>query len=284
MKRALLLLLAFQPLQAQTPSAQWQQIDEAIGRTGMPQDGGVRRYNFPRGDMQVTADGVSIRPALALGSWAAFLPSGGKFLVMGDLVLKESEVQGVMDVLQRGGIEQTAIHHHILNESPRVLYMHIHAHGDGVAIGRAIRDALSRTSTPPPAAPSTVALDLDSAAVRAALGHAGRANGGVYQVGVPRKQAIRAHGITIPPTMGLATAINFQPTGSGRAAITGDFVLTADEVNGVIRKLRENGIAVTALHNHLLNEEPRLFFMHFWANDDAIKLARGLKAALDVTK
>jgi hypothetical protein len=264
---------------------QWQAIDDAIGRAGTPQDGGVRRYGFPRSDLQVTADGVAIKPSLALGSWAAFLPTGNTMLVMGDLVLRESEIPAVMDALQAGGIEQTAIHHHILNESPRVLYTHIHAHGDGAAIARTIRSALSKTSTPGPApAGSPSALDLDSAAVRAALGHAGRANGGVYQVNVAGKDRITVHGTNVPMSMGLATVINFQPTGTGRAAITGDFVLKAEQVNPVIRALRKNGIVVTALHNHLLEEQPRLFFMHFWANDDAVRLARGLREALDAMK
>jgi hypothetical protein len=263
----------------------WRPIDEAIGRAGTPQDGGVRRYGFPRSDLQVTADGVTIRPAFALGSWAAFLPARGRMLVMGDLVLREAEIPGVLDALQSGGIEQTAIHHHILRESPRVLYTHIHALGEGVAIARAIRNALSRTSTPAPAPPGAEPpLELDTAAVRTALGHPGRVNGGVYQVNVAGKDRIRMHGMEVPMSMGLATVINFQPTGSGRAAITGDFVLTSRQVNPVIRALRKNGIVVTSLHNHLVEEEPRLFFMHFWANDDALRLARGLREALDAMK
>ena len=273
------------PAAANSQAINWQSIDDAIGRTGAPQDAGVRRYGFPRTDLQVTADGVAIKPSFALGSWAAFLPTGNRMLVMGDLVLRESEIPAVLDALQAGGIEQTAIHHHILNESPRVLYTHIHAHGDGVAIARTIRNALSKTSTPGPApAGNPLALDLDTAAVRAALGRAGRANGGVYQVNVAGKDRITMHGTEVPMSMGLATVINFQPTGNGRAAITGDFVLTAAQVNPVIRALRKNSIVVTALHNHLVDEQPRLFFMHFWANDDAVRLARGLREALDVMK
>jgi hypothetical protein len=273
------------PGQAISQTVNWQPIDEAIGRGGTPQDGGVRRYGFPRSDLQVTADGVAIRPAFALGSWAAFLPTGNRMLVMGDLVLRESEIPAVLDALQSGGIEQTAIHHHILNESPRVLYTHIHAHGDGVAIARTIRNALSKTSTPGPSpSGNPPAMDLDTAGLRAALGHSGRANGGVYQINVAGKNRIAMHGNDVPMSMGLATAINFQPTGRGRAAITGDFVVTANQVNPVIRALRKNAIVVTALHNHLLDEQPRLFFMHFWANDDALRLARGLREALDTMK
>ncbi|HSL70836.1 MAG TPA: DUF1259 domain-containing protein [Longimicrobiales bacterium] len=281
----LMLACVLRPGSGSAQTVNWQAIDEAIGRSGTPQDGGVRRYGFPRSDLQVTADGVAIRPAFALGSWAAFLPTSRGRLVMGDLVLREAEIPAVMDALQSGGIEQTAIHHHILNESPRILYTHIHAHGGGVAIARTIRNALGKTGTPAPApAGSPPALDLDTIAVGTALGHAGRANGGVYQVSVAGKDRVTMDGVDVPMSMGLATVINFQPTGSRRAAITGDFVLTGSQVNPVIRALRKNGIVVTALHNHLLNEQPRQFFMHFWANDDAVRLARGLREALDAMK
>jgi hypothetical protein len=269
----------------------WTAVDAAMGRTGVAQPNDVHRYNFPRGDLQVTVAGpggaVRVRPALALGGWVAMHPTGAgdTVMAMGDLVLGDDEIAPVMTALQHGGVEQTAVHHHLLHESPRVLYMHVHAVGDPVRIAQAVRAAVALTKTPPPPtgpAPNAP-LDLDTAAVARALGHAGRANGGVYQVSVPRPETIRDGGMPVPSAMGVATAINFQPTGGGRAAITGDFVLTAAEVNPVIRALRENGIEVTSVHNHLLFEEPRLFFMHFWANDDAVRLARGLRAALDRT-
>jgi len=133
----------------------------------------------------------------------------------------------------------------------------------------------------PPAAPAAAQLDLPTADLDRIIGHAGKANGGVYQFGIPRAEKITEHGMTIPASMGLATAINFQPTGNGRAAIAGDFVMIASEVNPVIRALQAGGIAVTALHSHMLEEQPRLFFMHFWANDDANKLATALRFALD---
>jgi len=250
------------------------------------QDVGVRRWSMPRADMQVTAAGVRLRTAFALGSWLAMKPTAHGVVAMGDLVLGEEEVNPVISRLQDGGIEQTAIHHHMARESPRVLYVHVHGHGDAVALARTVRAALALTTTPAPAsAPSTPppVLDLDTAAVRAALGYAGRANGGVYQVSIPRAETIRDAGEVIPPSMGLGTVINFQPTGNRRAAITGDFVMTSAEVNPVIKALREHGIEITSLHNHLLTDEPRLFFLHFWANDDAVKLARGLQAALGRT-
>lgn len=241
---------------------------------------------MPRSDLTVKLDDVTLRTALALGSWIAFVPAGDGTIAMGDLVLRDTEVAPVMARLQEGGIEQTAVHHHLLRESPRLVYMHVHAHGDPVKLAAVVKAALSLTGTPAPspsAASPVEATSLDTAEIARTLGLAGRMNGGVYQVSVPRAAAIRDAGIEVPASMGLATAINFQPTSSGRAAITGDFVLIASEVNPVIRALRKNGIEVTSLHNHMLHDEPRLFFMHFWANDDARKLATGLKEAIDLT-
>jgi hypothetical protein len=282
---------------AQERRADWSAVEQALGRKGSAQAGGVMRFGFPRTDLRVTAAGVAIRPAFALGSWAAFIDvGGGHALVMGDLVLTEDEVNPVLSKLQEGGVEQTALHNHLLNESPRVMYLHIHGHGDRTAIARTIRDAIALTKTPldtaatPATAAGSASFDLDTAQLASVLGHRGRVNAGVYQVNVPRAETIREEALdepsrmrVIPPSMRLATVINFQPTGGGRAAITGDFVMTAREINPVIRALRQHGIDITALHSHLVTEEPRLFFMHFWANDDAVKLARGLRAALDRT-
>lgn len=264
----------------------WTTVETALGRPGAMQTGGVIKFSFPRSDLSVTVDGVSLKPALALGSWVAFeATGGGHAMAMGDLVLTEEEVTPVMRELQAAGIEQTALHNHLLHESPRVMYMHIRAHGDANTIARGIRTALGQTRTPlaaptPPAA-SAPAIDLDTAAVAQALRTNGKVNGGVYQVSVPRREAVRDEGRVVPPAMGVATAINFQPTGGGKAAITGDFVMIAGEVNDVIRALQQGGIQVSALHSHMLTEQPRLFFMHFWANDDAPTLARTLRAALD---
>jgi hypothetical protein len=245
------------------------------------------KYSFPRSDLQVTAGGVAIRPALALGSWIAFKKiAGGHAMAMGDLVLGEDEVGPVMAALQQGGVEQTAVHNHVLHESPRVMYMHISAHGDAAIIAQTIRTALGKSGTPlgtPAVTAPATAIDLDTGAVARALGAHGTVNGGVYQVSVPRRETIREGGNEVPPSMGVATAINFQPTGGGKAAITGDFVMRGSEVNHVIRALQAGGIQVTALHSHMLTEEPRLFFMHFWANDDAVKLAGALRSALDQT-
>ena len=205
---------------------------------------------------------------------------------MGDLVLTADEVNPVMKSLAEGGIEITALHNHLLRSSPATMYMHVEGHGDPVALATALHDGLAASKTPlqaPAAGAQPQSIDLDTAMIDKTLGFKGKVNGGVYQVGVPRAEAIKDGDMDVPPAMGSAIAINFQPTGSGKAAITGDFVLTAQEVNPVLRTLRENGIEVTALHNHMLNDEPRLFFMHFWANDDAERLAEGLRAALDQT-
>jgi hypothetical protein len=264
----------------------WSAVEQALGRKGVMQPGDVIRFSFPRRDLRVSARGVELRPAFALGSWAAFKDvGGGHAMVMGDLVLTEDEVNGVISRLQHGGVQQTAVHNHVLGESPRIMYVHIAAHADPLTVARTIRAALETTATPLDTTSSAAApsLGIDTAQIARALGYSGRANGGVYQLSIPRGERITEGGREVPASMGLGTVINFQPTGNGRAAITGDFVMTAREVNPVIRALRENGIEVTALHSHMLDEQPRLFFMHFWANDDALKLARGLRAALDVT-
>jgi hypothetical protein len=262
----------------------WAAVETAIGRSGAAQPGDVYRFNFPRSDLRVMVGDVQIRPALALGGWVAFKQVSGGAMVAGDLVLTEDEVNPVMSALQAGGVEQTAVHHHILGESPRIIYVHVHAHGDAVKIAQTIRNAVAVTKIPAPPAgppPTPPAITIDTAQVARILRNAGRPNGGVFQFSIPRSEAIRDMGVEIPPSMGLGTVINFQPTGGGKAAITGDFVMVASEVNPVIRTLRENGINVTSLHSHMLTEDPRLFFMHFWANDDAVKLATAMRAALD---
>ena len=270
----------------QNPANEWKPIEDALGRKGSLQPADVYKFSMPRSDLKVTVAGTPIKPGLALGSWLAFKRMGNDAVVMGDLVLAESEVEPVMAKLQQEGIEQTAVHNHLLNESPRVMYMHVAGHGDAVKLASALKDALALTKTPA-AAPAPPAeqpkLDFDTAQVDQALGHKGKNNNGIYQFSVPRVERINDMGTEIPPSMGTATAINFQPMGGGKAAITGDFVLLGKEVNAVIKALRDNGIEVTAVHSHMLTEEPRLFFLHFWANDDAMKLAKGLKAALDKT-
>jgi len=197
-----------------------------------------------------------------------------------------------MTKLIEGGIDVTAVHNHLLRANPATFYMHIGGHGDPVKMAEVLRSALALSKTPlssaasAPAAPALAAapaIDLDTAQLDQIIGVKGQPNGGVYQFNVPRRDPITEGGMTVPTAMGSANAINFQPTGGGKAAVTGDFVITGDEVNPMLKTLRANGIEVTALHSHMLTEQPRVFFMHFWANDDAIQLARGLRAALDRT-
>jgi hypothetical protein len=275
-------------LAAQTPqpAGSWKAVEDAMGRPGQMQPGDVIKFGMPRKDLHVVLDGVSLKPTLALGSWIAFQRVKDGAMAMGDLVLTEDEVQPVILKLQQSGIRGSAIHNHLIGESPRVLYVHVATHGDAVEIAKGIHDAVALTKTPAPdTSPAAAPPDLgfDQKQVEQILGHSGKVNGGVLQIGVPRAETITDEGSPVPPSMGVATAINFQPTGNGKAAITGDFVLVAAEVNPVMKALKQNGIAVTALHSHMLMEEPRLFFMHFWANDDAVKLAKGLRAALDLT-
>ncbi len=265
----------------------WRPVEAAMGRSGKAQPDGTFKFAMPRTDLKVNVAGTPIKAGLALGSWTAFEGTLAHAMVMGDLVLTEDEVEPVMLKLQEEGIKETAVHNHLLHEQPRVLYMHIESHGNAVQMAKAIHDALALTKTPlspPAAAPAEQQPAIEPLQLDRILGQKGKVNGGIYQVSVPRAEKITDEGMEVPPSMGTATALNFQPTGNGRAAITGDFVLLPNEVNPVLRALRENGIQVTALHSHMLNDQPHLIFMHFWANDDAAKVAKGLRAALDQTK
>ncbi|WP_027521242.1 DUF1259 domain-containing protein [Bradyrhizobium sp. Ec3.3] len=284
---ALLLMAISGLLPARAQDIDWQRVDDTLGRKPAVA-GDVHRYGFPRSDLAVTLDGVAIKPALALGGWIAFKPAHGGAMIMGDLVLLESEINPVMSKMIASGLEISAVHNHLLRANPMTFYMHVAGHGDPVRLATSIHDALAESKTPlTVAAPSSPppAVDLDTGQLDQIIGVKGQANGGVYAFTVPRRDPISEGGMPLNPVgpLGVATGINFQPTGGGKAAITGDFVLTGEEVNPVIAALKSNGIEVTALHSHMLDEQPRLFFMHFWANDDAVKLARGLRAALDKT-
>jgi len=275
------------PSAALAADPDWKAVEQALGKTGQVQPGDVFRIGMPRTDLSVTVKGVPVKPGFALGSYAAFKQVGDHAMVMGDLVLLDQEVPAVMSGLFAGGLEVTAVHNHLNEVSPHVLYMHYSGHGDAVQMARALRQALSVSGTPlgggtPPALAAGPALDTK--AIEQALGRSGRDVGaGVFQVTVPRAEAITEMGEALLPAMGVVTVINFQPTTDGKAAITGDFVLIDKEVNAVAKTLRQHGIDVTAIHNHALMDMPRLFYMHFWANDDATKLAQALKAALDAT-
>jgi hypothetical protein len=274
-------------LPAAAAETDWSKVATALGNSGAVMPGEVYRVGMPRTDLHVMLDGVEIKPTLALGSWVAFEGSGTDTMVMGDLVLTETEISPVMKQLLAGGIEITALHNHLLRAQPATFYMHVLGHGDPVKLATALHEGLALSKTPlvnapPPAAGGAPPkIDLDTAMIDQTLGGKGQIAGGVYQVNIRRAETIKDGEMSVPVAMGSAEAMNFQPTGDGKAAITGDLVLTAQEVNPVLRALRDSGIEVTALHNHMLDDEPRLFFMHFWANDDATKLAKGLRSALD---
>jgi hypothetical protein len=292
MRRLIILIAAISGIALSTAAVaaeiDWSKVDQALGKAGTDQPGGVHKYGLPRTDLKITVDGVAIKPTLALGSWIGFLPMGSGAMFMGDLVLTENEISPVMKRLIADGIQITAVHNHLLRTSPAVFYMHVGGEGDPVKLAQTLHAGLALSQTPfaAPAAPAAAqppsTLDFDTAAIDAALGAKGSVNGGVYQFNIPRAESISEDGMAVPPSMGTAIAINFQPTGGGKAAITGDFVLLGKEVNPVLKALRNNGIEVTALHSHMIDDSPHLFFMHFWANDDVTKLSHGLRAALDL--
>lgn len=268
----------------------WKAVEQALGKSGQTQPGDVFRIGMPRTDLTVTVKGVPVKAGFALGSYAAFKQLGDQAVVMGDLVLLDQEVAPVMSGLFSGGLQVTAVHNHLNEMSPHVMYMHYEGHGDAVQMAKALRQALSASGTPlgasglAPAASPGQGPALDTKRIEQVLGRSGRdTGGGVFQVTVPRAEAITEMGHPLLPAMGVTTVLNFQPLADGKAAITGDFVLLDKEVNAVARTLRQHGIDVTALHNHGLQDSPRLFYMHFWSSDDPAKLAQGLKAALEQT-
>src|SRR5712671_7707648 len=262
---------------AQAASDDWARVGEALGKPGTEMPGGVYRVGLPRTDIKATLDGVELKPGFALGGWLAFTKTGKDAMVMGDLVLAMDEISPVMAKLLAGGIEVSALHNHLLRNQPFTMYMHVSGHGDPVKLATALHAGLAASKTPLAAAvsggsqtaaapASPPAIDLDTAAIDRMLGAKGTNNGGVYQFGIPRAEPVKDRGMDVPPPMGSANAINFQPTSGGKAAITGDFVLIAKEVNPVLKALRDHGIEVTAIHNHMLDDQPHLYFMHFWAN------------------
>jgi biotin operon repressor len=259
-------------------------IDQALGLSGQRQ-GDVYRVGIPRTDLRVSVHGIVIKPGLALGSWAAFRKAGARTVVHGDLVLLDSEISAVISALQDGGLQITALHNHLIEETPSLMYLHYWGEGAEAALAHTVRTALATTKTPLTAAPSPAAQPdpgFDAGAFQKAIGRTGAVRGGVLSMSVPRPEKIMMMGVELPPAMGMATAINVQSAGAGKVAATGDFVMLDDEVNPVAKALRAHGIAITALHNHVLHGTPALYFMHFWAKDAAPNVAAGLKAAIDL--
>lgn len=277
----LLVAVAFNCASAASPS--WKPVEDAIGVPGTALAGGIFKITIPRSDLHVTVDGVQLAPAFALTSWLAFRNLGADTMVMGDFVLAESEVAPAMAKLVAGGIAVTALHNHLLRATPPVMYMHVSGMGDATALAHTLHDALATTTTPltPPEASPEEIQNIDTAALDGIMGATGQAHSGVYSYSFQRRALIAEDRLEIAPAMGTGIGINFQPIGKGAAAVTGDFVLVATEVAPVMHALMDHKIEVTALHNHMLNESPRSFFMHFWAKGDATSLAQGLRAALD---
>ena len=274
------------PDQKATAAAEWKTVEDVFGFPGAVLPGGVIRFNMPRTDLHVTVAGTEVKPGLALGAWAAFHHvSANDAMVMGDLVLIDDEVAPVMKTLQQGGVEVTALHNHLVGESPKIMYVHMGGHGDPVKLAQTIKQAVGLTKTPRPQSGGAkeAALGFDVAAVEQIMGRQGNVSGGVLHFNVPRAEKVTHGGMMTPPSLGAGTAINFQPTGDARAAIAGDFAMTATEVGPVMKVLQDNGVQAVALHSHALDDVPRLFYMHFWANGDAVKLAKVLRGAVDVT-
>lgn len=260
----------------------WKTLEQIFGRKGTVQDS-VFKVTFPRSDVKVKVGEVMIEPGLALTGWLAFKPHGNETMMMGDLVLLDTEVPSVILKLSSSGIDTTGLHNHLINEMPSVMYLHVEGHGEPTKLAENVKAALAQTGTPlilPSGIPQPTAFDWSK--VEAIMGQKGHRSGNLLQFNISRAETIMENNTVIPPFMGVASPINFQAVGK-KAATTGDFVLLANEVNPVVHALAEHGITVTAIHNHMLVESPRLFFLHFWGYDDPEKLARGLKAALEKT-
>jgi Domain of Unknown Function (DUF1259) len=257
-------------------------LNNVFGKKGTVQ-GIVYRITYPRSDLKVTVNDFTVAPGLALTSWIGILFMENESMMMGDLVLLDTEEAGVVAKLVSSGLSITAIHNHLTNEKPAIKYIHFSGSGDALKLAASIKSVLATTGTPltPPVAQSPAASP-DWSKVESILGKTGKHNGQILQYSFPRKERLMESGMEMPPSIGMATGINFQMSGTV-AGITGDFVLMAAEVNPVIKTLTEHGIVVTAVHNHMLYDDPRLFMLHFWAVDDPEKLATGLKVALDKT-
>jgi len=257
-------------------------IDQALGRSGQ-KIGDIYKFGFPRSDLHVSVHGLAIKPGLALGSWAAFTGTDDNAMVMGDLVLLEDELNPVMEKLRLAGFEISAVHNHLIDETPHVVYVHYMGHGAASQLAASLRAGLAVSKTPleKPAAPSEEGTPPAWVkTVEDSVGRKGTLKGGVLSYGVPRSDTITLGGTTISPAAGVAEAINFQAADGGNVATTGDFVVTAGEVNPVITELHAHHILVTALHSHMLTEEPRLFFMHFWSVGSPESVGAGIAAAL----
>jgi hypothetical protein len=262
-------------------------IGAAAGTKATTTKDGVVRLAWARTDVAVTVDGMAFKPAAGLGSWAAFTAAKHGAMVMGDTVVFQDEVTPAMDAAFRGGLEVTALHNHFFYDEPKVYFMHIGGQGEPEKLAAAVKgvwDAIKkvRADNPQPAKhfPGKVPAvgKIEAAALEKVLGHKGETNQGVFKVTIAREGAM--HGTRVGGSMGLTTWAAFSGDGDW-AAVDGDFIMTAEEVQPVLRALRKADIHVVALHNHMVGEQPAFYFTHFWAKGAPEQLARGLRAALD---
>lgn len=260
----------------------WNVVEDALGRPGKL-DAGVYKVTFPRTDLHVRIGNTSVEPAAALTSWAAFRQESGGAVVVGDLALLEAEVTPVVSTLALNGVETSAIHNHLMQERPRIMFVHFFGRGELGKLATALKNALAQTKTPRAPLVSEAKPPYDTKAIEAILEKTGTVNGTVLGFSFPREHRISTHSVALPAGMGMATTINFQPSPAGVAA-TGDFVLREAEVDPVIQALRAGGVSITAVHTHLLDAEPRMMFLHFWAEGRPETVAKALKAALEQTK
>jgi hypothetical protein len=265
-------------------------ISAAAGTKVTMTPDGVARIAWARSDVPVKVDGMPLQPFAGLGSWAAFTPAPHGAMVMGDTVVFQDEVTPAMDAAFAGGLEVTGLHNHFFYDEPKVYFMHIGGTGDPEKLAEAVKGVWNaikkvRTDHANPAThfAGTVpkAGKIDGDAVEKVLGHKTQVQGGVVKVTIAREG--KMHGVTVGGSMGLTTWAAFS--GSDElAAVDGDFIMTAGEVQPVLRALRKANINIVALHNHMIGEEPTFYFTHFWGKGSSAELAKGLKSALDAQK
>ena len=258
-----------------------QAIEAIFSRKGTVQDQ-VLKLTFPRTDLHVYIGKIPVEPGLGLTSWIAFKPHRNRTMIMGDLVLLDQEINPVISKLIEGGVAVTALHNHLVGETPDIMYLHFEGHGEALSLAKTMKEAVELTGTPLTSIPVQTVSSMDWTIVESILGRTGQKKGNLLSFSIPRADKIYEDGMEIPPFMGLEMPINFERVGN-QAATTGDFVLLAKEVNPVVRALRKNGIQITAIHNHMLFETPRIFFLHFWGVGTPEQLAKGIKEALDQT-
>jgi hypothetical protein len=262
-------------------------IEQITGMKGAEKNGEYK-ITVPQNDLNIIVDGFKIIPPMGLGSWAAFTPCGDSAMVMGDIILTETDLKPVQQEVIRQGFAITAIHNHFVRNRPNVMYMHIDRSADIATLSngvKAIFDKVKevRGKDPKGEKADSVANTLNVAMLDSIIGHKGELSKGVYKYTIGRPDImLQEHGIPVSIFMGFNTWAAWQGTPE-RAAVCGDFTMLENEVAPVIKALVENGIEVVAVHNHMVHEEPRIFFLHYWGVGPAEQLAKGLKAALNET-